>query len=869
MAEQQLYRELIDHGEQSWELEADPAIPPLLALAHAHRGERKEAEFFLGTSLAAAESLEPSARADAAAALIVLSRIEEAKSLLESVVADDPNHGMGLARLGFCHRLRGEAALALPLFERAAEARPGTLSIMANLADARLILNQPVEALADLDAGLETLALMQETLPAALYRQYWRQLHDMRFEALAQCGDMAGAERQLGQLAAQCESGALELDDLTHAVATWGHVLAERNQHSEAEDVLREWLKQLPECVPLYLELAQIAQVQGRAQQALSLLRRALKLEPENISAWIAIAAATKQSPGKQSQKAALRAVELADARFEEDEDANRAMNGLLRAQAHTALAQVYSEEQRYDEAEDRFRAVLSEHGDFLPALQGLGHQQLQRGQIDEAIALFERIKAIDPVRGHAALINARHFPEDPASLTAMEQVARIPSLEGPVRTGLLFQLAAAWQKRADYERAFALAEEANAAAKHLLDYDPKQHRKDCARIRDRFGTALFEHRPGMGIDSNAPVYVVGMPRSGTTLVEQILAGHSQIFGAGELGLIPSVIGGLNRWERHTGSGRTYPDCVDDLAPEVTERIASEVLKELQEYAPDARHIVDKLPHNFENVGLIKFLFPNARIISVRRDPRAIAMSNWFTDYVAKFGGMGFAYDLTHIGEQLADHNLLMHHWQQVFPGQILELQYEDVVDDLEGSARRMLDYVGVDWEPGVLDFASLDRPVKTASVWQVRQPIYRTSKDKWMHYRNKLGPLIRGTNAKIEPEPFDMISLPEPGLLPLAADAFNAGDLDQTELNVKKMLHHNPEHAACRYLLGLVYLRKGYFDEGILEIEAALENAPFHREWRESLAAAYRHVGRDEDADALTARRPSPRSDHAYAGAQ
>src|SRR5690606_16294484 len=161
------------------------------------------------------------------------------------------------------------------------------------------------------------------------------------------------------------------------------------------------------------------------------------------------------------------------------------------------------------------------------------------------------------------------------------------------------------------------LADEANAAIRRLLRYAPAAHRARCARIRHAFPKALYEHRPGCGHESTLPVFVVGMPRSGTTLVEQILAGHSRIHGAGELGVIPRVIAGLERWERQTGSGRSYPDCIDDLDAKVSAGVAETVLSELREYAPEAARVVDKLPHNFENVGLIKFLFPKARIISV------------------------------------------------------------------------------------------------------------------------------------------------------------------------------------------------------------------------------------------------------------
>src|SRR4029450_13328007 len=177
----------------------------------------------------------------------------------------------------------------------------------------------------------------------------------------------------------------------------------------------------------------------------------------------------------------------------------------------------------------------------------------------------------------------------------------------------------------------------------------------------------------------------------------------------------------LDRWERNTGSGHHYPDCVDDLDPRVIRGIAENILNELREYAPGADRVVDKLPHNFENIGLIKLLFPKAKIISVRRDPRDVAVSNYFTDYAGKHAGLGFAYPLEWIGEQLADHNRLMDHWQSVFPGELLEIQYQDVVNDVATSARRMLDYIGVEWEPRVRGLHALDRPVKTASVWQVR----------------------------------------------------------------------------------------------------------------------------------------------------
>jgi tetratricopeptide (TPR) repeat protein len=644
-------------------------------------------------------------------------------------------------------------------------------------------------------------------------------------------------------------------------ILAYANLQAGHDRHSEAEEALRTALKHYPENIALVAQLAELSEIQGRSWQSIRLLRRAIHLaktqDKPAIGFWTRLSAATLQQGDEQSRQAAEKANELAEA-LTESEATPAVVIQQLRLQAKHALAHVESQAQHYELAETLFNEILTVNPYFVPALQSLGQQHMQRGQIDEAIALFERIKEIDPAKGYSSLINARRFPEDDATLTQMEKLARQPSMEGAVRSSILFQLAAAWEKRKDYTKAFALADEANSASRKHLKYDPKVHRNHCARIRHAFPSALYQHRTECGYrgdDESLPVFVLGMPRSGTTLVEQIIAGHSQIFGAGELGVIPQRIQGLNRWERHVGSGRVYPDCIDDLDPQVSAGIARGILDELRELATDkpaARHVVDKLPHNFESIGLIKFLFPHAKIISVRRDPRDIAISNYFTDYMAKHGGMGFAYDLGWIGEQLADHNLLIYHWHRIFPGQILEINYEDVVENTEAMARRMLDYIGVDWEPQVLNFSELERPVKTASVWQVRQPIYKTSTAKWMRYEKFLAPLIAGTNRKMAWDSVEMVTLPEPGLLTRGVALYKADKLDEAEYEFKKLLHHVPEHAAANHLLGLIYARKNHLSDAIPLMAKALEKCPWNPDWRKDLIQAYEMAGEPDKAEAL-----------------
>lgn len=844
----------------------DPAVRVLRLLACAHLGEFAEVERGLRDMAAEQDRLDGDARVDLAAVLIVLMRIDEAAAMLESArdaraAGGGPEPALLEARLGVCRMLQGRVDEARALLAQSADLEPDRVSVWVHLARLNLhgggpsaagtgIEPDPAAAQRAIDRGLAVFEAQHACWPEAIARQSGAQLRGLQVELWIAAGDDARAEQWMEE-----QREALAEDDWAALVAGAAMLLASRARHAQAEDLLKNALKHHPQNLMLLEQSSELAQVQGRSHQAIALIRRAIAAATaqgkDGVALWVRLSGACLHTSTAQSRPAAERAMALADALTEGDAMPPERI-AALRAQAKNALAQVESQAGHYDAAETLFREVLADNPHMLPALQGLGQQLMQLGRLDEAVALFERVRQIDPARGYASLITARKVPEDARTLEMLERMARQPGIEGPVRSGMLFQLASAWEKNKDHERAFALADEANAASRKLLPYDPKAHRQSCARIRHAFTRALYEHRPGCGLDSTLPVFVLGMPRSGTTLVEQILAGHPLICGAGELGLIPRTVAGLERWERHVGSGRHYPDCVDDLSARVTQGIARNLLEELQAFDPQARHVIDKLPHNFENIGLIKFLFPNAKIISVRRDPRDIAISNYFTDYQAKHGGMGFAYDLTWIGEQLADHNLLMHHWHQVFPGEILEVRYEDVVEDTEGQARRMLDYIGVDWDPQVLGFSELDRPVKTASVWQVRQPIYKTSTARWARYQAHLAPLIRGTNAKITWDPIEMVTLPVPDLLTEGVDLYKQGALDEAELRFGKLLHHVPEHAAANFMLGLVLARKGHPGDAIARMEKGLRKCPWNPKWREDLIRACEMSGQHDKAEAL-----------------
>ena len=864
LAEQHDYRAL---RQTCLELASDaPALQVLLALADIQLGDASAAR----RALAALniDTLTIDARVDLAAVNIALGEIDQAVAILDAA-RDEPaprtiaTEALLLARLAWCRLQEGEPADALSLYEYSAKLQP-MIAVYQQLLHLYYNDGRLEQMAACLAAAQRFWQEERAGWPDEQRLQHSQQLRNMRLDLW-----LAREQDEAADAWIEDQRHVLGEDEWCALLCAWAARLAARDRHADAEEALRRGLNHHPKHLPLYVQLAELAQAQGRALQAGAILRQAIRVakaqkQPTELL-WIRLSTAIAQSNPTLARKAAEQAQAELTARTAQtanDTDTTGAQTQTLadpHPQIELALAGVETQEQDFGLAEERYRRLLEQQPHMIPALQGLGQLLMQLGRINEAAALFEQVSAMDPARGYSALINARRFPQDDATLERLEQLARTPGMHGSVRTGLLLQLAAAWEQREDYDRAFALAEQANAATRRSLRYDKQAHRQRCARIRHAFPKALYEHRPDTGYDSTLPVFVVGMPRSGTTLVEQIIAGHSRIHGAGELGTIPRVIAGLERWERYTGSGRRYPDCVDDLNPTVSRGIAANVLRELREYAPEADYVVDKLPHNFENIGLIRLLFPQAKIISVRRDPRDIAISNFFTDYAAKHGGMGFAYDLDWIGEQLADHNLLMHHWQKVFGEDIFEIQYEAVVDDPGASAARLLDYIGVDWEPQVLEFDALQRPVKTASVWQVRQPLYASSKGRWQRYATHLQPLITATNRKITWEPIEMVTLPEPGWLNTAVHDYRQGDLDAAECRLKQLLQHLPEHAAACFMLGLIYVRKGHLDEGIPLMAQALERCPWNRNWRNDLAQAYRLAGRHQEAAAaLDARNDS-----------
>ncbi|MGN7610515.1 sulfotransferase [Magnetococcales bacterium HHB-1] len=802
-----------------------PSIYALHGLLLCQRGEYKQGEAYLERAGAEYNTLDAETLADLGGGYILLKQIDKAETLLKRARQINPDLAIVLARLGivFLHQRLYDAAQKI--LAQAQKQLPDTMAVHSNR----------VRALIGLERFDEALDVLNQMALRFSPPTSWQQLTQLELLLILKRFDEAEHKAQSWY----------QTHPKKHRTAYMlAFVLAARGQHAQADHILRRAIALHPEDIPLRLMRIDICQLCGLFGEALLMIHEGLKQTPDHVHFWIRLAHLSwLRLDSHIARHAAEKALALTT-----DRENNE------RVQIFNILADIEGGEGNQKQAESYYRQALDQIPDSVSSKSGLGHLYMQYGRMEEAIALFKEIAVHAPIWGQRALIHVRQFPDDPKQLEQMEEVARQPSLEGPIRSGLFFSLALAWEHKKDYARAFQCALEANQAVKTWLSYSAEAHRQTIESLMRFFSTPFFQQRTHFGHISRKPIFVVGMPRSGTTLVEQILASHSRIFGAGELGLISSFIRHLNHWEMKVGSGLHYPECLDDMTSEEAYRFAEQLLTKLNKFSPESDFIVDKLPHNFEHIGLIHLLFPKATIIYCAREPRDVAISNYFTDYQARFGGMGFAYDLTTLGQQLADHHRLMAHWQQVLPSRIYTVHYEQLVEKPEQEARRLLAHVDVDWQEEVLQFSSLNRPIKTASVWQVRQPIYKTSRHRWHYYAAFLQPL---EEALAEPLPsINNISRcsPPPGLFLQGMSLLKQEQWSEAEQLFRQLLRYIPKHAAAHHMLGVVLFNQGKTRWALERIRRSLDLHSGHPSWYHNLAKVYTALGRHQEAEKATA---------------
>jgi tetratricopeptide (TPR) repeat protein len=505
-----------------------------------------------------------------------------------------------------------------------------------------------------------------------------------------------------------------------------GTVLRDMRRYPGAEAHYRQALGLKPQNPAILNNLALAILPQRRLDEALALLSRSAGLDPHNVQTFVLLASLlSKRKQYDRAKAACERALAL-------HPDHPEVLN---------VLGCIALDQGRIDEAIDLYQRALISEPSLAHAHNNLGNALKQLGRLEQACISYRAALAIEPqlASAHLALADLHTFVSDDAELAVMEHLAEtIEELGEEERTQLHFALAKAYGDVRRHDHSFSHLLQGNAIKRGQVDYDEQAILGLFDRIRGVFTAALLHGKKGSGDPSAAPVLIVGMPRSGTTLIEQVLASHPRVFGAGELFDLRDVIA------EHCDLAAVpspYPECVGEMPAEVPRQIGAAYAARLQRHAPDAVCVTDKMPSNFFHIGLLHLALPNARIIHVRRDPLDTCLSC----FARLFGDdQPFAYDLSEIGRYYRAYSDLMAHWRQVLPRDaMLEVQYEALVADFAPQARRILAYCGLDWDDACLRFYETQRPVRTASAAQVRQPLYQSAVGRWRAYEPRLGPLI------------------------------------------------------------------------------------------------------------------------------
>lgn len=569
-------------------------------------------------------------------------------------------------------------------------------------------------------------------------------------------GSIAGQLRKYDEAAAHFKK-TLELQPNTFiAYCGLGAALKEAGRHSEAEGAFRNALRLKPGFVDVQLELAGTLLSQEKFGEAQALLEQIVASHPDSASA----------QHGLGQIHHVRRDLERAMSYYQQalGLDPNR-------ADTHNRLGFVLHTLGRPQEAVVHFRKAVSLDPNFVDAHKNMGSSLLTAGQLDEAQKALETALKLAPENPNiivslAAVLERRNDHQGAYDKLSplLEKGIRHPGLgitfadicrkvdrcneasayleelvldktfpEG-TREQMHFALGKLYDKLGRYDDAFGHFKAANDL--HPDRFSAAEHFATVAAIIDTFDRQFLASAPKAAIQSDRPIFIVGMPRSGTSLTEQILARHPAVFAAGEL----LDIGDHAARLAHILAPPGFPNCLRKITQSMLDQTAQAYLDHLSQINPASRFVTDKMPQNFLYLGLIALLFPRARVIHCMRDPRDTCLSIYFQHFNEAHS---YATDLKNLGAYYSAYERLMHHWRTVLDIPILDLHYEDMVEKQEETTRQLLDFLGLDWEPRCLDFHEAGRFVATSSYDQVRQPIYKKSVARWKHYERHIGPLL------------------------------------------------------------------------------------------------------------------------------
>lgn len=627
-----------------------------------------------------------------------------------------PNHPVALLVIGAARRSLGNAAAAIEILEPLSSAQPNWAAAHYELGRALASAGRGERAIAELRRAVK----LKPDLPDA-----WRALGDH----LMATGDSEGADAAYAQ---HIKASTKDPRLLEAAVA-----LCE-NRIAVAEALLRAHLKQHPTDVAAIRMLAEVAARLSRHQDAETLLIRCLELAPSF-------------APARHNYASVL-------LRQNKLEEALAQTDRLLASDAHNPgyrnlKAAILGRIGEFTQAMEIYAGVLADYPNHAKVWMSYGHALKSAGHQAECVKAYGKSIELDAGLGEAywSLANLKTFRFSAAQLDAMRAHLKRSDLPYEDRFHFHFAIGKALEDAGAHAESFEHYAQGNSLRRKSVGYDAEENSAHVQRSKALFTRQFFAERAGVGADAPDPIFIVGLPRSGSTLLEQILASHSQVEGTMELPDIVSIVRELGGRKTKAQASK-YPEILATLSGKDLRALGERYLRQTRiQRKTDAPFFIDKLPNNFAHVGLIHLTLPKARIIDARRHPLGCCFSG-FKQHFAR--GQHFTYSLDEIGRYYRDYVELMAHFDEVLPGRVHRVIYEEMVENTEAEVRRLLGYCNLAFEAQCLRFYETERAVRTASSEQVRQPIFRDGMDYWRHYEPWLDPLKRALGPVLEAYP-------------------------------------------------------------------------------------------------------------------
>lgn len=679
-------------------------------------------------------------------------QLARAEEIINRILQLNPTHAHALHLLGIIAHQVGKIPLAIQLIEKALSHDATVAVFHSNLGEMhrqrqnleesiacnqRAVQLDPHSAVALSNLGVAYYDAKQYAQAEACHQQALA-LNPQQGNSLNNMGSLHKERKNLEEARRYYQAAIASSPTYADPLNNLGAIMVTEQQFDQAIELLKRAITLTPAFADAHCNLGFAYRGLDKNDMALPHFQHALQLRPHYAEAYIGLSKIhSAKNEFEAAERCAKQAIEIDPSK----------------AEFYQCLAEIYSEQGATTQALTYFDQALSMDPESGNAQMSKGNFLMELGEVDTAEALLSRATSAHSsstqLAAHCSLIQLRTIKPNDQSMQALLSIAanNIEKLAPNQREYLHFSLGKGYEDIGEWSAAFEQFTRGCQLKRSRIHYSSDEQAQFTQRITKHFTKDTIERLRRSANFSALPIFVLGMPRSGTTLIEQILASHPQVHGAGELNNL-SII--THRTVENATGTHSYPENMIYLTPTECRAMADEYLACLQSHAPSATRITDKMPGNFVAIGFIHALFPHAKIIHVERNPIDTCLSC----YTKLFrNGQFFSYDLAELGHFYIHYQRIMAHWRHVLPSNAwLDVRYENVISDLEFEARQLIAYCELEWDPICLDFHTMKRQVRTASLTQVRKPIYTSSVERWRRLEHELAPLINVLNKELSP---------------------------------------------------------------------------------------------------------------------